>query len=207
MFEWRRSREHFPVALLRHDGAPVRDVRERGDSVAPNAGEFAWRCEKKRVECDGGHQRKERRHQSSRAADPERAQLDPPCRAVFLDEERGDQEPGEHEEQVDAQVPAAQKPVRVKEQHAKDREAAKAIEPRDVADLDARGAGCTQSGARSFMHSECPQEPRRTVLVLSSAMAIARLPRAGWRVVLNDAENAARKLAGDGGAAESRQPW
>ena len=55
------------------------------------------------------------------------------------DEDRGDQEARQDEEEVDAEVAAAERAVRVEEEHAEHGEAAEAVECGKARNGDARG--------------------------------------------------------------------
>ena len=70
----------------------------------------------------------------------------PPRCAVLGEEQRGDQEAGEDEEEVDAQV-AARQAAGVEREHADDGEAAQAVERGDVAQAAARGTGSGPVGS------------------------------------------------------------
>ena len=69
----------------------------------------------------------------------ERSQGDRATRGVLLEEQRRDEEPAEHEEEVDAEVPAGQRPCCVVEQHGGDRHGAQSVERGSVPQL--RGLG------------------------------------------------------------------
>ncbi len=121
MLERRGSGEEFPVALVGEDRAPVGDVGERGEGVAADALELARLGEEAAIDGDGRHEREQRRKEAPRAAAPERGEGDAPRLAVLGEQERGDEKPREHEEEIDAQVAARQRAVGVKEEHPQER--------------------------------------------------------------------------------------
>jgi rare lipoprotein A len=133
VLERRRRAEQIPVALAREDGAPVREIRERGDAVAADSAELPGLRKDHRVERDGRYEREHRGEEPARAADPEDLQIDAAGRAVLGEEQRRDQEARQHEEQVDAEVPPTQLVV-VEEEHADDRGAAQTVERGQVGD-------------------------------------------------------------------------
>ena len=137
MLERRRRREKIPITLVRKNRVPVRDVRERCQSVAANSFElFRFRV-KMAVNRDGRHERKQRRKKTARAADPKCRQRDAPFALMLRQEQRRDQKSGQHEEKIDAQITARQKPVRMKKSRRAERDHASHRAPADGARSDA----------------------------------------------------------------------
>ena len=100
--------EVVEVALPRHDEAPVGRVSQRRERVAPQR---SPRGRGGHVGGPGDHRRQQDRHrgqQPAGAATPEAEQADPPGPAELGQQQAGDQEPGQHEEDVDPEQPAGQ---------------------------------------------------------------------------------------------------
>ena len=141
VLEGRGRGEQLPVALVREDGPPVGDVAQGREGVPAERRELVGLGEDARVDRDGRHEGEERRKQTTRAADPERSERDAPRAAVLGEEDRRDQEPREHEEQIDAEVAALQHPTRMEEHDAQHREPAETVERGEVRDAAVGGRG------------------------------------------------------------------
>ena len=143
--------EQVPVARLREDGVPVGDVEQRGQPVAADLPELVRVGEHEGEHDDAGQQPGQRGQQPAGPAGPEPAEVDAALLPPLGQQQRADQEAGQHEEQVDAEV-AADQEVGVEQQHAGHRRAPQAVEGRDVAQqrravgVLARVAGDDRSG-------------------------------------------------------------
>src|SRR5262249_45832995 len=85
---------------------------------------------------DHEEQREERGEEPARATHPEGLEIDARRGRPLGQEQRRDEVAGEDEEEIDAEVAAAEVAV-VKQEHADDREATQAVEGREVGDADA----------------------------------------------------------------------
>src|SRR5690606_2949350 len=80
------------------------------------------------------HEDEERRGEAPGTADPERLQIDPPAPLVFVQEQRSDEEAGENEEEIDAEVPSGERGIGVIDQHAGYGDATQTVERGEVAE-------------------------------------------------------------------------
>ena len=142
---------------------PVVHVEQGGDGIAPQPGEIdeavgAGAAEEgvaDQVERERGHDEEERRQQPPGPASPEGGQVDAARADPLLQQERGDQEAGEDEEQVDPEVATLGPPeLEVVRHHADDRHAAQAVQGGEVPAGD-RGRGRRRRPARGAPRS-CP---------------------------------------------------
>ena len=93
---------------------PVVDVEQRREGIPPESGQVEQsvrtRPAERRVEHDvqreRGQYQEERRQQPPGASPPERDEVDAARAHPLLEQQRGDEESGEDEEQVDAEVAA-----------------------------------------------------------------------------------------------------
>ena len=131
MLERRRRVEQRPVVLAAEDAAPVRDVADRCERVTTDAGELVGLGEHQAVQRDSDEQPAERGQQATGAAGPEPSERDVPVLAGLGQEQRRDEEPGEHEEEVHAEVPTGEMTA-VEEQDPGHCRAAQTVQGRDV---------------------------------------------------------------------------
>ena len=108
--EQRRVAHQIEVRVVRDDLVPVRVVEERADGVAARLGEVAARAKIDDEDERREHDDDERGEETSRAAHPEAAQVDPVPRLPLDEQQRRDQVAAEDEEEVDAEE-AARQPV------------------------------------------------------------------------------------------------
>ncbi len=128
----RGCRELIGIGATGQDEPPVGDVGQRGQAVgAKPARARRPRDERRdrRRERDSGERGGQ---QPARPATEEGAQPDPPVAVVLGQQQPGDEEPGQREEGRDAEEPAGQTPVVVRE-HRDDRERPQPVQCRFVA--------------------------------------------------------------------------
>ena len=148
VLERRRRGELGEVRLVGVDQVPVVDVEQRGDPVTPQPGQVdeavgtgaSEMAVQDEIQAQGAHHDEERRQEASGPSTPEAGQADAPGAHPLLEQQRGDEEPRQHEEQVDPQVTAQGPPeLQVIGDHAHDGEASQAVERRQVAAGHRRG--------------------------------------------------------------------
>ena len=144
------------VPLADEDLVPVAAVQQPADEVAAGAPERVA-LEQRHVHGQAGEQQEHGRQQAAGTTQPELAEGDAPGALVLGDQQQRDQVAADHEEDLDAEEPAAQPlVVGVVDHHADHGQGAQAVEPgqvRHAADLTAlrsrRGGdhdGATHSG-------------------------------------------------------------
>jgi hypothetical protein len=119
-----------PGAQVDEHVGPVGQVEQRG-------GDRDLRRQRHRVAQRRQHQRhgqrdheQQRRQQPQRAAGPERPQVDPPGAVELGEQQGGDEEPADHEEDVDPGEAAVRGGRGVEEDDGTDRERAQPVEGR-----------------------------------------------------------------------------
>ena len=133
VLEWRRRAEQRPVVVAGEHGLPVRDVPDRRERAVVNLIELVGLGEDDAVHRDPGEQPGQRRKEPAGAPGPEAAEPDRAPIARFHQEERGDQEAGQDEEQIHAEVSAGQVPA-VEQQDAGYRRPPQTVQGSDVRD-------------------------------------------------------------------------
>ena len=123
---------------------------------ALTVGHFGSEPGPQRHECE---QREQRRHEASATAGPKAAQRDPVVGMALRHQQRGDQEPRQHEEEVDPEVPTRQVPE-VMGHHRRHGQAAEPVEGRAVRDPrggdDHLGRGFDDLGSGVGQHGRSP---------------------------------------------------
>ncbi len=112
VLERRRRRELGEVRLVGEDQMPVVDIEQRGEGFPPESGQVdqavgARAAEggiEEQVQRERRDHQEESRQQPPSAPAPERDEVDTTRADPFLEQQRGDEETGEDEEQVDAEV-------------------------------------------------------------------------------------------------------
>ena len=138
--------ELLDVRLAGIDEVPVGDVEERRHAVDGDVVRVDLVQEHHRVDADGGEHHEQRGQQPARASNPERSEREAPGAFELVDEQARDQEPAEHEEQVDAEEAARGDARReVVEDHREHGDAAQPVEGTDVPHAG-RGNGGRRSG-------------------------------------------------------------
>ena len=132
------------------DEPPVRHIGDRRKEVTPERCPFRERGDEPRHERHDEQQQGERRQQASSTSGPECPERDAAGPLHLADQQRRDQEPGEHEEHVHAQVSGPEPRHSDVEQHDQDdRDGAHAIEGYDVP----HGAGLAPWDVGKSAHS------------------------------------------------------
>ena len=108
MLQRRRPQGVGEVVVAREDRPPVRHLEEGGEPVPSQTEPFTGRGDPRRKEADAHQRHQQRRRQAPYAPGPERAQPDVASTSPPIEEQRSDQVPGEDEEQVDAEIAAAE---------------------------------------------------------------------------------------------------
>ena len=146
------------VRLVREDGMPVRDVEQRREGIAAqpreidlgSGGGASESTVQDDEEPDGAENEEEGRQQASGAAGPKGSELDGGGRGPLFEQQRGDQEPREHEEEVDPQIPPlCPAESQVVGEHAGNRKGSYSVEAREVASGDRQGHGRIAYGTAS----------------------------------------------------------
>ncbi len=111
-------------------------------SISPLAPGPPKRALQTRYSAERGHDEEQRRQQPAGAAPPEGRQADAPGPGPLFQQEGGDQEAGEDEEEVDAEIPTLRPAdLEVVGDDADDRDAAQAVEGGQVPAGDGGGGG------------------------------------------------------------------
>ena len=155
MLDRGRREELLEVALAGGDEAPVGDVTERREDVPAEDIAVEGRG-RSRPDCRHGKQDEQRREKTAGAAKPEADEIDPPIRRELTEQQSRDEEPGEHEEEIDAKESAAQRhdPEVIGDHHA-DCDRPHSVEGRDMGQAARARRGATTIGLRTRRERGC----------------------------------------------------
>ena len=135
----RRGRRLVEVVRVDQDEVPVAHVEQRGERVEAQRAVRPLRHDDRREERHEEQHQQQRRQQAAGPAGPERAELDRQGLAPLADEQRGDEEPRQDEEGVDAHEPAVHVRDAAVEHHHGDHGAGPhAVERREVGQTSVR---------------------------------------------------------------------
>ncbi len=180
MVEHRRLGERLPVAPRFGDEVPVGEIQHRPRPVVLHAGQIGTAAEDPRPQRDDRDHREHGGEQPPESASPERprAMPSPPVSGRVADQQRRDQEPGQGEEQVDAEESALQVAA-VEDQHGDDGGSPQAVERRQVLPLGGRRLATRGDvGLYVVGHPHGRHSARRRVA--SGTQLIRRRTRARW---------------------------
>ena len=182
VLERRRRGELSEVRLVGVDQVPVVDVEQRGDGVTPQPGQVdeavgtgtPETAVQDEIQAERGHHDEERRQEAPGPSTPEAGQADATGVDPLLQQQRGDEEAGQDEEQVDAQI-ATRRPteLQVVGHHADHGHAPEAVERRQVP------ARHRRRGARRRLRGRQGVEAHTRSSRLTPARPVGRSTRSG----------------------------
>ena len=197
------------VRAVRDDLPPVARVGERGEGVRTQCPDRVGQ-EEQRVRDDDGEQGEQRRQQAPGAADVELAQRHTARLASLAQEQRRDEVAADDEEDLDAEEAARRPPgfvptdqVVVEHDHGEHRDAAQAVEARQVPERCRARVG---RGRRSRAE-ECAKRPRRQFVLPTQQQrgtAEDQLPMLAAATVRNLGISDASELQPDGPQSDDR---
>ena len=184
--------EEDEVVLVGDDEAPVGDVGHGGEGVAADGGPGAGVGHHQGVERHHEQRHRQRRQQASGPAAVEGQEADGLGAGELGHQQRGDQEPREDEEDVDAQqAPADAADPGVEGEHAEHGQGPDAVEARDVAPARWRGdprrglagGGCVVGGGRHHVHGTVTTSSSHDTGSLARAEGTLGAPTCGARLL------------------------
>ncbi len=132
VLQQRRAPDRLEVREVMDHVPPVGHVEHRGDDVAAQPLGGVGR-EGQREHCAAQEHDHERGQQPPGPVHVEAPEVDPVAQPQLLEQQRGDEEPGEHEEHVDPEETTLEPPdVRVEQQHRRHGDGPQPVEPGGV---------------------------------------------------------------------------